>query len=43
MMHDLMQIQKATATGKREGAGRSGEDVIPLDTFAVGGGYGRYP
>ena len=43
MMHDLMQMQKATTTGKKEEAGRSGEDVIPLDTFAVGGGYGRYP
>jgi len=42
-MHDLMQIQKATATGKKEGGGRSEEDVVPLDTFAVGGGYGRYP
>jgi len=43
MMHDLMLMQKATAGGKKEGAGRSEEDVIALDTFAVGGGYGRYP
>jgi len=43
MMHDLMQMQKAGAMGKKEGAGRSEEDVIPLDSFAVGGGYGRYP
>ena len=43
MMHALMQIQKATTTGKKEGAGRSEEDDIPLDTFAVGGGYRRYP
>jgi len=43
MMHDLMQMQKATAIDKKEGVGRSEEDVIPLHTFPVGGGYWMYP
>jgi len=43
MMHDLVQMQKPNAIGKKESRGRSEEDVIPLDPFAFGGGYGRYP
>jgi len=44
MIRDLKQIQKQIiAPGTGVVAGRTGEDVIPLDTYTVGQGYGRYP
>ncbi|KAG0124389.1 hypothetical protein HOY82DRAFT_617744 [Tuber indicum] len=44
MMRDLMQLQKAAATPRAQGTGeRTEEDIIPLDTYAIGEGYGRNP
>lgn len=44
MIWDLRQMQKAIITpGTGVVAGRTKEDVIPLDTYGVGQGYGRYP
>ncbi|RPA94224.1 hypothetical protein L873DRAFT_1466926 [Choiromyces venosus 120613-1] len=44
MMRDLMQMQKATITPTSGAvAKRTEEDVIPLDTYAVGESYARYP
>ncbi|KAG0644460.1 hypothetical protein HOY80DRAFT_1029400 [Tuber brumale] len=44
MMQDQMQLQKASITPRTGAvAGCTEEDVISLETYAVGEGYTRYP